>query len=51
VDKKNLRREMLSEEELKSQRRELEVEEYSEVKLCTLEGDARLSALNVKPGA
>jgi len=33
---------MLS-EELKSQLRELEVEEYSEVKLSTLEGDGRLS--------
>jgi uncharacterized membrane protein YcaP (DUF421 family) len=30
VDKKNLRREMLSEEELKSQLCELEVEAYSE---------------------
>jgi uncharacterized membrane protein YcaP (DUF421 family) len=30
----------LSEEELKSQLRELEIEEYSEVKLCTLEGTA-----------
>jgi uncharacterized membrane protein YcaP (DUF421 family) len=43
--------EMLSEEELKSQLRELEIEEYSEVKLCTLEGDGRLHVLKVKPAA
>jgi uncharacterized membrane protein YcaP (DUF421 family) len=42
---------MLSEEELKSQLRELEIEEYSEVKLCTLEGDGRLHVLKVKPAA
>jgi uncharacterized membrane protein YcaP (DUF421 family) len=36
---------MLSEEELKSQLRELEIERYDEVRLCTLEGDGRLSVL------
>ena len=45
VEKNNLRKEMLSEEELKSQLRELEVESYEEVRLCTLEGDGRLSVL------
>ena len=40
LEKQNLRKEILSEEELKSQLRELEIEEYSEVKLCTLEGTA-----------
>ena len=49
LEKNNLRREMLSEEELRSQLRELEIEEYSEVKLCTLEGDGRLSVLKKKP--
>jgi uncharacterized membrane protein YcaP (DUF421 family) len=42
---------MVGEEELKSQLRELEVEEYSQVKLCTLEGDGRLSVLKMKPTA
>jgi uncharacterized membrane protein YcaP (DUF421 family) len=50
VDKKNLRKEMLTEEELQSQLRELEVEHYAEVKLCTLEGDGRLSVLKIKSG-
>jgi len=36
---------------LKSQLRELEIEEYSEVKLCTLEGNDRLRVLKVKPAA
>jgi len=48
VDKKNLRKEMLTEEELQSQLRELEIEHYGEVKLCTLEGDGRLSVLKNK---
>jgi uncharacterized membrane protein YcaP (DUF421 family) len=48
LEKKNLRREMLTEEELKSQLRELEVEDYNEVRLCTLEGDGRLSVLKKK---
>jgi uncharacterized membrane protein YcaP (DUF421 family) len=51
LEKQNLRKEMLSEEELKSQLCELEIEEYSEVKLCTLEGDGRLRVLKVKPAA
>jgi uncharacterized membrane protein YcaP (DUF421 family) len=50
LEKKNLRKEMLSEEELKSQLRELEIESYDEVKLCTLEGDGRLSVLKRRVG-
>jgi uncharacterized membrane protein YcaP (DUF421 family) len=44
----NLRKEMLTEEELKSQLREHEVEDYGEIKLATLEGDGRLSVLKRK---
>ncbi|MGL9622352.1 hypothetical protein QRQ56_30670 [Bradyrhizobium sp. U531] len=36
---------MLSEEELKSLLRELEIDNYDEVRLCTFEGDGRLSVL------
>jgi uncharacterized membrane protein YcaP (DUF421 family) len=50
LEKNNLRKEMLSEEELKSQLRELEIESYDEVKLCTLEGDGRLSVLKRRVG-
>jgi uncharacterized membrane protein YcaP (DUF421 family) len=46
-----MRKEMLSEDELKSQLREQQVEDYSEVKLCTLEGDGRLSVLKTKSEA
>ena len=42
---------MLTEEELRSQLRELEIENYNEVKLCTLEGDGRLSVLRKKADA
>jgi uncharacterized membrane protein YcaP (DUF421 family) len=41
----NLRKEMLSEEELRSQLRQHEVDDYDKVKLATLEGDGRLSVL------
>ena len=44
----NLRKEMLTEEELKSQLREHDVEDYERVKLATLEGDGRLSVLTRK---
>jgi uncharacterized membrane protein YcaP (DUF421 family) len=41
----NLRRELLSEDELRSQLREKEVMSYGEVKLAKLEGDGRLSVI------
>lgn len=41
----NLRKEMITEEELKSQLREQDVDDYNIVKLATLEGDGRLSVL------
>lgn len=41
----SLRREMLSEVELKSQLRQHEVESYSQVRLATLEGDGRVSVI------
>jgi uncharacterized membrane protein YcaP (DUF421 family) len=49
VEKANLRREMLTEDELRSQLREKEVLEFSEVKLATLEGDGRLSVIRNCP--
>jgi uncharacterized membrane protein YcaP (DUF421 family) len=45
VDQASLRKEMLTEDELRSQLREKEVVEYSEVKLAKLEGDGRLSVI------
>jgi uncharacterized membrane protein YcaP (DUF421 family) len=51
LEQNNLRKEMLTEEELRSQLRELEIENYNEVKLCTLEGDGRLSVLRKKADA
>jgi uncharacterized membrane protein YcaP (DUF421 family) len=45
---KNLRKEMLSEDELKSQLRQQEVENYTDVRLSMLEGDGRLSVLKNK---
>jgi uncharacterized membrane protein YcaP (DUF421 family) len=39
---------MLSEDELKSQLRQQEVENYTDVKLAMLEGDGRLSVLKNK---
>jgi uncharacterized membrane protein YcaP (DUF421 family) len=44
----NLRKEMLTEDELKAQLREHEVEDYGRIKLATLEGDGRLSVLKRK---
>jgi uncharacterized protein DUF421 len=41
----NLRKEMITEDELKSQLREQDVDDYDIVKLATLEGDGRLSVL------
>jgi uncharacterized membrane protein YcaP (DUF421 family) len=44
----NLRKEMITEDELKSQLREQDVEDYGDIKLATLEGDGRLSVLKRK---
>jgi uncharacterized membrane protein YcaP (DUF421 family) len=44
----NLRKEMITEDELKSQLREQSVEDYGEIKLAILEGDGRLSVLKRK---
>ena len=41
----NLRKEMITEDELKSQLREHDVDDYVDIKLATLEGDGRLSVL------
>ena len=41
----NLRKEMITEDELKSQLREQSVENFGDIKLATLEGDGRLSVL------
>ncbi|HML29114.1 MAG TPA: DUF421 domain-containing protein [Hyphomicrobium sp.] len=46
--RENLEREMLTEDELSSQLREHEVENFAEVKLATLEGDGRLSVIKSK---
>ena len=45
VLQQNLKKEMLTEEELKSQLRQHEVEDYAAVKRATLEGDGRLSVI------
>lgn len=44
----NLRKEMITEDELKSQLREQSFESYEDIKLATLEGDGRLSVLKRK---
>src|SRR5215204_6441311 len=44
----NLRKEMITEDELKSQLREREAEDYGEIRLAVLEGDGRLSVLKRK---
>jgi uncharacterized membrane protein YcaP (DUF421 family) len=49
INHQNMRREMLSEEDLRSQLREKEVLTYKEVKLAKLEGDGRLSVIKVSP--
>jgi uncharacterized membrane protein YcaP (DUF421 family) len=45
VYRNNLRHELLTEDELRSQLREKEVLSYSEVKVAKLEGDGRLSVI------
>jgi uncharacterized membrane protein YcaP (DUF421 family) len=44
----NLRKEMITEDDLKSQLREHSVEDYGDIKLANLEGDGRLSVLKRK---
>jgi uncharacterized membrane protein YcaP (DUF421 family) len=44
----NLRKEMITEDELRSQLREQSIDRYEEVKLAILEGDGRLSVLKQK---
>jgi uncharacterized membrane protein YcaP (DUF421 family) len=39
---------MITEDELKAQLREHEVEDYADIRLATLEGDGRLSVLKRK---
>jgi uncharacterized membrane protein YcaP (DUF421 family) len=39
---------MITEDELKSQLREQNVEDYADIRLATLEGDGRLSVLKRK---
>jgi uncharacterized membrane protein YcaP (DUF421 family) len=48
LNRSNIRREMLSEDDLRSQLREKEVLTYDEVKLAMLEGDGRLSVIRSK---
>lgn len=47
LNRSNLRRELLSEDELCSQLRQKDVFSYAEVKLAKLEGDGRLSVIKV----
>ncbi len=47
LNQSNLRHELLTEDELRSQLREKEVLSYSEVKVAKLEGDGRLSVIKV----
>ena len=49
LNRSNIRREMLSEDDLRSQLREKEVLTYDEVKLAMLEGDGRLSVIKSRP--
>jgi uncharacterized membrane protein YcaP (DUF421 family) len=44
----NLRKELITEDELKAQLREHEIEDYADIRLATLEGDGRLSVLKRK---
>ena len=46
----NLRKEMITEDELKSQLREQSVENFGDIRLATLEGDGRLSVLKRRSG-
>ena len=45
---RNLNKEMITEDELKAQLRERNVEDYADIRLATLEGDGRLSVLKRK---
>lgn len=48
LNRANLRHELLTEDELRSQLREKEVMAYEEVKLAKLEGDGRLSVIKAQ---
>lgn len=48
LNKSNLERELLSEDELRAQLREKDVVGYGEVELARLEGDGRLSVIKVR---
>jgi uncharacterized membrane protein YcaP (DUF421 family) len=48
LQRQNLRKEMLTEDDVRSQLREHGVEDYAEVKSATLEGDGRLSVVKSK---
>ena len=50
VQRRNLRKEMMTDEELESQLREHGVEDASEVKLAYLEGDGRVSVIERETG-
>jgi uncharacterized membrane protein YcaP (DUF421 family) len=50
VQRKNLRQEMLTVDDLMEQLREQGVEQLDEVKYCCLEGDGRLSVIRRKDG-
>ena len=45
IQRKNMRQEMITEEELLAQLREQEVERVEEVKKCYLEGDGHISVI------
>jgi len=45
IQRKNMRQEMITEEELMAQLREQEVEKFEEVKKCYLEGDGHISVI------
>jgi uncharacterized membrane protein YcaP (DUF421 family) len=49
LNKANLHRELLTEDELRAQLREKEVVAYDQVKLAKLEGDGRLSVIKASP--
>lgn len=49
INRANLRREMLTEDELHSQLREKGVLTYEEVRLAKLEGDGRMSVIKAGP--
>lgn len=49
LNSENIEREMIPEDDLRSQLREKEVLSYNEVQLAKLEGDGRLSVIKIRP--